>query len=47
MTDDIFPSMLALLHDSATLVALFDQHDVLRYANPAFRHAFDLHRRKA
>ncbi|MCD5362164.1 MULTISPECIES: GGDEF domain-containing protein [Chromobacterium] len=42
MTDDIFPSMLALLHDSATLVALFDQHDVLRYANPAFRHAFDL-----
>lgn len=33
---------LLALHDaSAQLVALFDGHDVLRYANPAFRQAFD------
>nr|WP_316641688.1 GGDEF domain-containing protein [uncultured Roseateles sp.] len=35
------PRLLALHEASAQLVALYDGRDVLRFANPAFRQAFD------
>lgn len=32
----------AALHDSPVLLALFDRHDRLRYANAAFCQAYDV-----
>ncbi|MDH0340999.1 MULTISPECIES: GGDEF domain-containing protein [Chromobacterium] len=42
MTDALCIKLLAMLDDSAALVALFDQYDMLRYANTAFRQSFFL-----
>ncbi|MEL4178757.1 GGDEF domain-containing protein [Roseateles sp. PN1] len=40
-SDDLARHLMALHEDSPAPTALFDQDDVLRYANPAFCQAFD------
>lgn len=39
---ELLPHLQQLYQHSALLVALFDQHDVLRYANPAFRRTYQV-----
>jgi diguanylate cyclase (GGDEF)-like protein len=41
-TDEVFGNLLSFQADSLALIALYDQDDVLRYANASFRSAYHL-----